>query len=135
MPNNTVLERAGITSMYTLLKQRCLRWLDLVSRMEDGRIPEDLLYGELATGKRPTGRPQLHLKDICKRDVKARAFNTDTWETLACDRCAWRQKVQKGLSSYKNTQQPGGGGGGGARRKSQSQTESQPRHSAECTVR
>ena len=42
-----VLDRAGISSMYTLLKQRRLRWLRHVVRMADGRIPKDLLYGEL----------------------------------------------------------------------------------------
>ena len=51
--------------------------------MEDDRIPKDLLW---ATGKRPTGRPQLRFKDIYKRDLKALAINTDTWEALACDR-------------------------------------------------
>ena len=68
---------AGITSMYTILQQRCLRLLGRVSRLEDGRIPKDNLYGELSTGKRPTGRPQLPFKDICKRDLKALAINTD----------------------------------------------------------
>ena len=32
---------------------------------------KDLLYGELVQGKRPTGRPQLRFKDVCKRDLKA----------------------------------------------------------------
>ena len=53
--NKVVLEKAGIPSLYTLLKQRRMRWLGHVTRMKDGRIPKDLLYGELATGKRPTG--------------------------------------------------------------------------------
>ena len=53
--NKVVLEKAGILSLYTLLKQRRMRWLGHVTRMEDGRIPMDLFYGELATGKRPTG--------------------------------------------------------------------------------
>ena len=39
--------------------------------MKDGRIPKDILYGELAVGKRPRGRPQLRNKDVCKRDMKA----------------------------------------------------------------
>ena len=26
---------------------------------------------ELATGKRPTGQPQLRFKDVCKRDLQA----------------------------------------------------------------
>ena len=45
VPNNTVLQRAGCTSMFTLLKQRRMRWLDHV--VDDGRILKDLLYGEL----------------------------------------------------------------------------------------
>ena len=37
----------------------------------------------------------MRFKDLCKRDLKAFATTTDTWEALARDRCAWRQKVQK----------------------------------------
>ena len=39
--------------------------------MEEGRIPKDMFYGELATGARPVGRPTLRFKDVCKRDLKA----------------------------------------------------------------
>ena len=48
--NVEVLNIAGLPSMYTLLRQRRLRWLGHVHRMKDGRIPKDLLYGELAEG-------------------------------------------------------------------------------------
>ena len=55
--NNKILERAGTPSMYTLLKQRRLRWpgqlWSPVVRMDDSRIPKDLLYGVLVQGKRP----------------------------------------------------------------------------------
>ena len=73
--------------------------------MEDGRIPKDLLYGKLATGKRPTGQPQLRFKDICKRDVQALGINTDSWKVTATDRDAWRHTVKVGLSQYEETQQ------------------------------
>ena len=91
--NKVVLEKAGIPSLYTLLKQRRMRWLGNVTRMKDGRIPKDLLYGELATGKRPTGQLQL-----CKRDLQALGINTDSWEVTATDRDAWRHTVKVGLS-------------------------------------
>ena len=48
--NADVLSRAGLPSMYTLLRQRRLRWLGHVRRMDDGRIPKYILYGELALG-------------------------------------------------------------------------------------
>jgi len=46
--NSTVLEGAEILCMYTPLKQRRLCWLGHVVRMDDDRIPKELLYGELA---------------------------------------------------------------------------------------
>ena len=49
-----MLEQAGMPSMHALRTKRRLRWLGHVSRMEDGRIPKDVLYGELATGTRAT---------------------------------------------------------------------------------
>lgn len=95
--NNDVLTRSHIPSMFGLLSQRRLRWLGHVSRMEDGRIPKDMLYGQLATGTRSAGRPLLRFKDVCKRDMKAANINTDTWEDAAANRCSWRQSVIRGI--------------------------------------
>ena len=63
--NTDVLSRAVLPSMHTLLRQRRLRWLGHIRRMEDGRIPKGILYCELALGRRTTGHPHLHYKDVC----------------------------------------------------------------------
>ncbi|CAH1267017.1 TTC28 [Branchiostoma lanceolatum] len=97
--NTEVLSRPGLPTMFTLLRQRRLRWLGHVRRMEDGRIPKDLLYGELISGKRRTGRPQLRFKDVCKRDLKALDINTEHWEDLASDRSRWRCTLFRQLKS------------------------------------
>ena len=76
--NVVVLEKAGSLSMHLMLCKRRLRWLGHVHRMEDGRIPKDLLHGELATGCRPIGRPALRFKDICKRDLKLTGTDTES---------------------------------------------------------
>ena len=39
--------------------------------MENGRIPKDIIYSELALGMRTTGRPHLRYKDVCVKDMKA----------------------------------------------------------------
>ena len=83
--NTEVLSRANLPSMFTLLRQLRLRWLGHACRMEDGRIPKDILYLELASGRRSKGRSQLRYKDVCKRDVKALDTNTESWEDLAAD--------------------------------------------------
>ena len=96
VPNTDVLERAGLPSIFTLLSQRRLRWLGHVRRMDDGRIPKDLLYGELASGARSQGRPRLRYSDTCKRDMKCSAIDTKLWEGLAVSRDSWRATVKSG---------------------------------------
>ena len=85
--------------MYTLLRQQRLRWLGHVRRMEDGRIPKDILYGGLASGKRSVGRPQLRHKEVCKRDLKALDINIQCWEVMAADRNSWRSTLQRQLKA------------------------------------
>jgi len=47
-----------------------------VCRMEDNRLPKQVLYSELPNASRPTGRPKLRFRDVLKRD---NAFSiTDT---------------------------------------------------------
>ena len=102
---NVVLEKAGIPSLHHLLKQRRMQWLGHLTWMKDGHIPKDLLYGELVTGKRPTGRPQLRFKEVCKQDLQELGINTDSWEVTATDSAAWRHPGKVGLSQYEETQQ------------------------------
>ena len=99
--NADVLSRAGLPTMYTLLRQGRLRWLGHVRRMEDGCIPKDILYGELALGRRTTGRPHLRYKDVCIRDMRAVDIDIDTmsWEGLAADRTEWRSGQKQHLET------------------------------------
>ena len=92
--NKEVLEQAGIQSVFAILSQKRLRWLGHVRRMQDGRIPKDILYGELATGSRPAGRPVLRYKDVCKRDMKTDNINPADWEAAAGDSPSRRASKQ-----------------------------------------
>ena len=84
--------------MGLLLQQRRLRWLGRVSRMSDGRIPQDLLYGQLGAGSRAQGRPKLRFRDVCKIDLKSLDIDVNTWEDLAADRSRWRHELHTGLA-------------------------------------
>jgi len=96
VPNTEVLKCAGMNSMFSILSERRLRWLGHVRRMDPGRIPKDLLYGELVEGARTTGRPRLRYKDVCKKDMKTASININNWESCADDRSAWRLAVRQG---------------------------------------
>ena len=71
--------------------------------MEDGHIPKDILYGELATGARSRGRPRLRFKDVCKRDMKACKIDVESWEYSADARDIWRFQVSSGLQNSEDT--------------------------------
>ena len=79
--------------MFAILKEKRLRWLGHVQRMQEGRIPKYLLYGELATGIGPTGRPKLRYKDVLKRDLKDCDVGVSR-ETIAAGRVKWHSSVK-----------------------------------------
>ena len=68
--NEEILAKSDVVDIEVLLAQSRLRWLGHVSRMEDNRTCKRLLYGELADGSRPIGRPKLRFKDNCKSILK-----------------------------------------------------------------
>ena len=76
--------------MFSTLAKRRLRWLGHLSCMEDRRISKDMLYGELATGSSPAGRPTLRYKGVCKRDLRSGYIGPTDLEALASDRNVWR---------------------------------------------
>ena len=43
-------------------------------RMDLKRSLKDIFYGELASGKRTAGRFHLHVRDVCKRDLRTPFF-------------------------------------------------------------
>ena len=99
IPYSDILDHARIRSMYSLLSQRRLHWLGQVWRMEDGRLPKDILYGQLTSGARPVGRPALRFKGACHRDMKACDLSPKGWEAVAEDRThtARRQATRGGI--------------------------------------
>ena len=101
--NNEVLEMAGIDSLYSLLKQRRLRWLGHVRRMGDGRIPKDLLYGELAVGKRSQGRPKQCFRNVSRKDLRDCKIDVQNWEPLADNRDTWKCSVKAGIAGYETS--------------------------------
>ena len=56
-------------------------------------------YGELAFGRRTTGRPHLRYKDVCVRDMNAVEIDTMSWGGLAADRTNWRSALKQHLKT------------------------------------
>ena len=95
-----VLDRAGSTSIESMLRKVQLRWTGHVVRMTDSRIPRQLLYSELMRGSRKQGRPKPRLKDTLKRKLKWSGIGPRELEASAADRSAWRSLTSRTAAAF-----------------------------------
>ena len=70
IPIMEVLLHVGMPSIHTLLSKVQVRWAGHVSHMSGEHLPKRLLYGELAVGKCPAGRPKMRFKDSLKTSLE-----------------------------------------------------------------
>ena len=92
--NKEILARAHFPSLHALLVQRTMRWAGHIVRMEDQRLPKQVLFSQLSSGERKIARPILRYKDTIKRGLKDLAIPTKTWYELAGNRSQWRAAIQ-----------------------------------------
>nr|VZI45390.1 unnamed protein product [Spirometra erinaceieuropaei] len=100
IPDTEVLERTGILSIYSMLRQMQLRWSGHLVRMDDERQPKRLFYGDVVTGSRRQGGQIRRYKDTLKSSLKRLHINPTNWEELARDRPTWRRTVKTGAAIY-----------------------------------
>ena len=95
--NSEILRRTNSVSLESNISKRQLRWLGHVIRMEDSRLPKQLLYGELREGERSVGGQKKRHKDHVKTILRKCEINPDSLETLASNRLEWRTVCQRGV--------------------------------------
>ena len=77
-----------------------LRWVGHVIRMEDSRLPKQLLYGELCQGKRKKGRPIKRFKDNVKVNILCAGITPNQLEPRAQARNEWRALTKRAKDSF-----------------------------------
>ena len=75
VPNTSILQTTGSYDLITTIRHRRLRWAGHVCRMEDNRLPKQVLYSELPNAPRPIGRPKLRFRDVLKLKRYLNAFS------------------------------------------------------------
>ena len=97
--NEDVLRRANVDDIETKLVRSRLRWLGHLCRMDDDRVPKQLLFSELEHGSRLFGRPKLRFKDILKKDLKIGSV-FEAWCYYVHNRKEWRAITDNICTSY-----------------------------------
>ena len=100
IPDTMVLQRADCVSIEVMIINNQMRWAGHVIRMKDDRLPKQLFYGELATGKRPPYKPKKRFKDCIKSNLKIVGINVENWEGEAKNRASWRHAVKEGCHRF-----------------------------------
>lgn len=98
--NVSVLEKAQLCSIEAFIIRHRLRWTGHIQRMNNSRLPRQILYSELSTGKRPRGAPLKRYKDQLKKTMLCTSINPNTWHTLAEDRSSWRKGISSGVKHF-----------------------------------
>ena len=75
VPNTEVLNTTKSVDLWSHLQKSRVRWAGHMSRMDDSRIPKQVLYGKLPNCARRPGRPKLRFKDVVKRDLRSFAMD------------------------------------------------------------
>ena len=92
MRNKEIRRKTRLRILELIIKERRLRWLGHVLRMEDSRIPRHATQWELRGYKRKPGRQRKNWMDI-RRDLKDMDITWDEAEELATDAAEWRRRV------------------------------------------
>ena len=94
--NYEVLERCKIGSIQSMVESAVLRWTGHVVRMADDRIPKQLLYGRLASGRGSKGNYATYINQV-RRILVAGGIPPKDLETLAKPRADWRTRSKAAI--------------------------------------
>ena len=64
-----------------------------VNRMEDGRLPNVILYSEHVAGTSHAGCPIIGFKDVCQRDMKSAKIEKLKLEVVSSKLNNWRNTI------------------------------------------
>ena len=100
VPNTEVLHLCGTTGIEAFLLQAQFRWVVHEVRMQDDRIPKQMLYGQLSSGKRPQCGPVRRYKDTVRDNLKRCGIHPQSLISVPPDRGQWRSTCLTAIATF-----------------------------------
>jgi len=91
--NEDIRKKTGSRKLEDIIKERRLRWLGHVLRMDNSRTARQATHWELRGYKRKPGQSRKNWVDVIKRDLRQMDLTWEEAEELANDKAEWRRRV------------------------------------------
>ena len=75
--NEEVRKRTGQIHLEKVIRERRMRWLGHVARMDEVRIPKQTLHWEIVRFSRRPGRPRMNWRDVVRKDLQRMGINVE----------------------------------------------------------
>ena len=111
-----------------------LRWVGHIVRMDGGRLPRQLFYGEMWEGKRSALKPRKRFKDTIKFYLKQSGLPVNQWEKMASDGSKWWKLIHKNIESFKNSRMQYSANKHRIRKSEEGPAEGPQSHHANCDI-
>lgn len=102
VPNTAVLEKCGTSGIEALLLQAQFRWAGHVVRMQDTRIPKQVFFGQLESGKRLACGPLQRYKDSLKANLRRCSLDPKLLCSDAQNRSGWRATCRAAVAEFED---------------------------------
>ena len=91
------------TCIEAFLLKGQLRWVHHVLRMPEDRIPKQVFFGQLASGKRPQCGPARRYKDTLRVNLKQYNIDPGSLALATSDRSSWQTLCHKVVTEFEDT--------------------------------
>jgi len=91
--NEDIRKKTGSRKLEDIIKERRLRWLGHVLRMDNFRTARQATQWELRGYKRKPGRPRKNCIDVIKRYLRQMDLTWEEAEEQANDNAEWRRRM------------------------------------------
>ena len=105
IPETKILTKVYLPRIHRLLIKSQLWWASHVVCLPDDRLPKQLFYGVLQSGRRSQSGQKMMHKDSLKASLKACEINCGSWKQKPFDRPQWSSFVFNGSKQNENKRQ------------------------------
>ena len=95
-----MLVTTGSESIEAILRRRRILFAGFVARMEDTKLPNCVMFGEMVGSVGCVGGQEKEWMECFLDDLRAFGINVDQWKTTAQDEGEWRRTVEQGAEHF-----------------------------------